>query len=186
MFSPSRWYKTWRHGRGFGVHPPLAYHLVKDVLRPRADARYYGEADARSLFSGRAGRRTAATVFRLLADRNPGVVAILARGERAELWRKVALLALPKARLTKVISPECEFVLVDDPEAFEMPPHPAPGDFRGVFTIFTRLSDKRLREILREHFIEGPFTGLILDSQHEMAVAVERHGLPRQCISARF
>ncbi len=33
----------WRHRRGFGVHSPAAYMLVRDVVRPKRGYRYYAE-----------------------------------------------------------------------------------------------------------------------------------------------
>ncbi|MCM1029614.1 MAG: hypothetical protein NC342_08200 [Pseudoflavonifractor sp.] len=34
--------RAWRL-RGFGVHSPFAYSYLRDVIRPRTDARYYAE-----------------------------------------------------------------------------------------------------------------------------------------------
>lgn len=38
-------YKRWRHGRGFGVHSPFAYFMVKEVVRPARGYDYYGYKD---------------------------------------------------------------------------------------------------------------------------------------------
>lgn len=35
-------YRRWRHGRGYGVHSPFAYELVKQVVRPERGYAYYG------------------------------------------------------------------------------------------------------------------------------------------------
>lgn len=35
-------YKRWRHGRGFGVHSPLAYSLVCNVVQEHTGYDYYG------------------------------------------------------------------------------------------------------------------------------------------------
>lgn len=42
--SISEAYKRWRHSRGFGVHSPFAYDLVKNVISPGNYA-YYGYRD---------------------------------------------------------------------------------------------------------------------------------------------
>lgn len=45
LFSPiSEAYKRWRHSRGFGVHSPYAYELIKSVVSPGNYA-YYGYWD---------------------------------------------------------------------------------------------------------------------------------------------
>lgn len=43
--SISEWYKRWRHSRGFGVHSPFAYDLVKNAIAPGRDYSYYGYYD---------------------------------------------------------------------------------------------------------------------------------------------
>lgn len=40
-------YKRWRHSRGFGVHSPFAYALVRNALHPSAGYAYYAEFDPR-------------------------------------------------------------------------------------------------------------------------------------------
>lgn len=36
-------YKRWRHTRGFGVHSPFAYRMVKEVVSPPRGYAYYAE-----------------------------------------------------------------------------------------------------------------------------------------------
>lgn len=36
-------YKRWRHTRGFGVHSPFAYRIVKEVVHPPRGYAYYAE-----------------------------------------------------------------------------------------------------------------------------------------------
>lgn len=38
-------YKRWRHRRGYGVHSPFAYHLVKMAIAPEAGYAHYGYRD---------------------------------------------------------------------------------------------------------------------------------------------
>lgn len=42
MTSISEAYKRWRHSRGYGVHSPFAYSLVKGVVRPGRGYAWYG------------------------------------------------------------------------------------------------------------------------------------------------
>lgn len=40
-----RSYLRWRHSKGYGVHSPFAYNLVKMAVRPAAQYAYYGYYD---------------------------------------------------------------------------------------------------------------------------------------------
>ncbi|MDE6399781.1 MAG: hypothetical protein K2M27_00080 [Muribaculaceae bacterium] len=67
-------YLRWRHSRGFGVHSPFAYNLVKMAVRPGRRYGYYGYYDIdRALLAEGAGeyprlRRDAMLLLRLLAS----------------------------------------------------------------------------------------------------------------------
>lgn len=63
---------TLRHGRGFGVHSPLAYELISAVLRDRPA--YYGDANIKLLYKCRRQRRTARVILRLIARFEPKTV----------------------------------------------------------------------------------------------------------------
>lgn len=188
----ARWYKNWRHGRGFGVHSPLAYRLVSEVLRPRGDACYYGEAWARALFAGDSRSRVAATVLRLLADRNPRSVALISGAENAPSWRRLIAGTVPRAQIADTVCTDSEFIIVDSTEGLSVQDLMVPADTKslpggkGVYTVFTNLRDKSMRRIFEERFVRSGFRGLIIDSERDTAVCVARHGLPRQYISARF
>ena len=63
-------YKRWRHTRGYGVHSPFAYTVVKEVIRPGRRYAYYGYEDidcALGRGEGMRARRTARTLLRLAA-----------------------------------------------------------------------------------------------------------------------
>lgn len=36
-------YRRWRHSRGYGVHSPFAYRIVKEVVAPTSGYTYYDE-----------------------------------------------------------------------------------------------------------------------------------------------
>ncbi len=36
-------YRRWRHSRGFGIHSPFAYRIVKEALYPQRGYQYYAE-----------------------------------------------------------------------------------------------------------------------------------------------
>ena len=61
------WIKRWRHARGYGVHSPLAFRIVKDCIRP--DRRYGFYCDPCLDFEyhdDRRGLRRARLIIRLL------------------------------------------------------------------------------------------------------------------------
>ncbi len=63
-------YKRWRHTRGYGVHSPFAYSVVKEVIRPGRRYAYYGYEDidcALGRGEGVRARRMARTLLRLAA-----------------------------------------------------------------------------------------------------------------------
>lgn len=66
-------YKRWRHGRGYGVHSPLAYELITAVL-PDTPA-YYADATIRAAIPDRRRQRIARIVLRLTARFQPRTVA---------------------------------------------------------------------------------------------------------------
>lgn len=59
------WLTARRHGRGFGVHSPLAYELITGVLRDRPA--YYGDAEIARQGVSRRQQRLARIVLRLTA-----------------------------------------------------------------------------------------------------------------------
>lgn len=65
-------FSAWRHGRGFGVHSPLAYELIKYVL-PDKPA-YYGDSIINASVAGHRERRIARIALRLAARFNPDTV----------------------------------------------------------------------------------------------------------------
>lgn len=63
-------YKRWRHTRGYGVHSPFAYTVVREVIRPGRHYAYYGYSDIDNAVESHAAphtRRMAKTLLRLAA-----------------------------------------------------------------------------------------------------------------------
>ena len=63
-----------RHGRGFGVHSPLAYDLITAVL-PDTPA-YYLDANIKTMFHGRRRQRIARVILRLVSRFEPKTVCV--------------------------------------------------------------------------------------------------------------
>lgn len=93
----SRWYKSWRHGHGFGVHSPFAYRMVREVLRPPRGYAYYDES--------RLPHAELRLLYRILADMRPAAVTIAA-GSQAALLHDFVKAALPSARITDTGTPD--------------------------------------------------------------------------------
>lgn len=136
-----------RHTRGFGIHSPFAYTVVRDVVAPSDSIGYYGYHDIdRSLgpSSRRAGMRDVRRLARLLlrltvflrarhvfipADAHPALkVAAEAAGARVEtrpshadecgLILLTRSAAIKKGVLAGYISRPGNAILADDPDIF--------------------------------------------------------------------
>lgn len=96
-------YKRWRHGRGFGVHSPYAYRMVREVLRLPDSCGYYAYADiARERVRLRAPLPLADAflIYRLVVEFAPREVVVVARGPLERLLRAIAAAAAPGAAVT--------------------------------------------------------------------------------------
>ena len=65
---------TLRHGKGYGVHSPLAYELISSVL-PDHPA-YYADRQIEEIFRDKRQRRTARILLRLIAHFGPSTVSV--------------------------------------------------------------------------------------------------------------
>lgn len=75
------WFNRWRHTKGYGVHSPLAFRIVKHVMKPRRDVVYYGEEQLQASAPGNHGEagdcrnlRRARILLRLVAELQPSYV----------------------------------------------------------------------------------------------------------------
>lgn len=139
-------FRRWRATKGYGVHSPLAYRLVKHVVRPPRDVVYYGEEtlSATGASQGAAPREVARArmLLRLVAEMQPAYVwtspgvpdlyleAIRLAGGAIRLYQgdlfpddfdkaDMVVLGKPapaKARLQKVMAPGKTLVGFDLPE----------------------------------------------------------------------
>lgn len=184
--SQFEWFKTWRHGRGFGVHSPLAFSLLSEVLRKPDGVAYYDEEALSRAFGRGRRRRVARTVYRLAAYVNPTSVAVLVGETELSQWSRLLHSAVPSARVTAKVHPDSRLVIVDDMSRYTPAPPPEADDTKGVYTIFTCLGDKAARSEFDSRISAGEFHGLVIDSRRDMALGVERRGLSKQTIAARF
>lgn len=190
--SLARRYKTWRHGRGFGVHSPLAYRLVTQVLRPQRDSRFYAEKGVALFAGGKRRGHIAATLLRLVADRNPRKVTVADNSDDAELWRRIVATAAPAASVTLSpgsMTPEradgCDLLIIG--RGGRLPEQlPAFADeLPGTYLLFVH-SGRDDREYFERLKASGALKAMIIDSRRDIALAIVRRGLPPQTIEARF
>lgn len=106
-------YRRWRHTRGFGVHSPLAFLLVENVVRSRGEYYAYPDIDLSSERSacgrGYGKLRRRARMLHRLAARMP-VVESRYLGEVPEAYRRsVALAGISRGsgavKLTVAVAP---------------------------------------------------------------------------------
>lgn len=67
-------FKRWKRRRGFGVHSPEAYRIVKRVIRPGKEVAYYGEEILTLSDYPRKTVRQARLLLRLIAYEKPAFV----------------------------------------------------------------------------------------------------------------
>lgn len=69
-------FDRWRHSRGYGVHSPLGFRVVRHVLRPASYVVYYGEERLEDIFpeAGFRELRQAKRLLRLVAELQPSYV----------------------------------------------------------------------------------------------------------------
>lgn len=97
-----------RHGRGFGVHSPLAYELITSVL-PDNPA-YYGDATINKLYDNRRQRRIGRIILRLLARFEPESVYCQPRYS--------AVVPLAGSKIKMVEQPEDAQMTICDEEGY--------------------------------------------------------------------
>lgn len=173
----ARSYKTWRHGRGYGVHSPLAYTLLKQALRPPGKYGWYDQEKVVRAFRSRRLRHAAAVTFRLAALTQPATAHIATTANHTQ-WE--ALLKAARSDIKLVTNPAQAAMVITDGQPQAQPL--AALDVNptwGAITVFTHFN-AHARKALR------PLQALVLASPRHLAIAIKRRNLPKQIINARF
>lgn len=168
-------YKRWRHGRGFGVHSPYAYRMVREVLRLPDACGYYayaGIARERVRLRAPLSLSDSFLIYRLAVDFAPSEVVVAARGPLERLLRYIAAEAAPRATVTH--RPEApddsgRMVIAFDRPAF---PYPAGADAYCACGGLSLVPD----ELPAGHIYRNP----------SRAVVAARPHLPFQVFDVRF
>ena len=151
----------YRHSRGFGVHSPWAYTIIREVL-PEHGA-YYIYPEINRIFGRDA--RLARKVFRLLVHLNPYGILVT----RDERWAWLARQAGTNGKSGKT-------ALITDPAAFT-------GWQDCETLIFTCLDTPEGRKAWQAALAESP--AMSVDTRRRLGITSRRHGLPAQTIHLR-
>lgn len=147
--------ERWRHTLGYGVHSPLAYHIIKECVHPDQKYAYYADSVIRSLSENADMYRQMRLIIRLV-----NVLAL------KSLWipkcpktvRKIIAAAYPNIKLSvgKEMPEDYDFVVIFDSLSKE-----ASAKFNsenGEFTILSLHSQDCFKTLVEK-------STLILDSQ---------------------
>lgn len=169
---PAGIYKCWRHGRGFGVHSPYAYRMVREVLNlPRGYVYYaYGEI-VRCISREKASLdvREALLIFRLLLAMKPATVAL--KCDDAAVRRVLA----------RVVAAACPQAAVTD--RGEMLICMGRADAGGLKPRYAYFSDSRHPALAS--VMSGMTAGHVYRNRHRAVVAAEPY-LPLQTFDIAF
>ncbi len=78
----------WRHRRGFGVHSPAAFMLVKEVVRPHRRYRYYAEDRVDVMRVDETDRKLCRLAVRLIGYLHPESLTVGADSPLVPLLKK--------------------------------------------------------------------------------------------------
>ena len=67
-------FRRWRATKGYGVHSPLAFRLLGNVVKPQRNVMYYGEERLIHEFDSDPDLRRARLLLRLVAELQPSYV----------------------------------------------------------------------------------------------------------------
>ena len=188
MFNPWRSYKMWRHGRGFGVLSPLAYHLIKNVVRDRYACYYYEEATTEVIRHLK--RHDVRVAYRLVSARSPqSVVLVCDNPGHVTAWLTViSSIVSENCRVTVYSGVELDDADMTIIDADKIPGLPVsrPHSNKGNWTITLGLN-RHLRRQSWNAVVQAPgYNAMTIDSRAGVALTVRRHNLPRQTILTRL
>lgn len=175
-----RWYKRWRHGRGFGVHSPLAYAVVMETLRPQHGYAYHAELDTR-LGGGIIPHERARQIVRLAAfvdARSANISAV------TDQRRRTALRDILRAyyRDIRFVSDAADIIIT---ESETLPALPAGGD-KPTLLIAMGLDNPTYRQAMEQALKPFVTDAITIDNVCDSAVTIFRRSLPRQTIEVAF
>ena len=101
-------YKRWRHTRGYGVHSPYAYSVVKEVVRPGRRYAYYGYDDIDTLLRLAAFLRTDTAFIPRTENSSLYLTALKAANSKIKITS-----AVQEASRCKLVCSTSDFVPLD-------------------------------------------------------------------------
>lgn len=175
-----RWYKRWRHGRGFGVHSPLAYALVCEVLRKQRGYAYRAELNP-NLGGGVLCPARARMLVRLaaFADARTADVSHIDDSGMRQAVIDVLRAYSPDIQISGT---GADIVVTDSASTCEIP---CSGK-KAVLLVSLGLDDTSKRRATDKTLSEIKKGAITIDNARDTAVTALRQDLPRQVIEAAF
>lgn len=175
-----RWYKRWRHGRGFGVHSPLAYALVSEVLSKQRGYAYRAELDP-NLGGGVLCNARARMLVRLaaFADARTADVSHIDDSGMRQAVMDILRAYSPDIQFSAA---DADIVVTDSTSTYEVQ---SPGK-KTVLMVSLGLGDASKRQATYKTLSEIKKGAITIDNARDAAVTAMRQDLPRQVIEAAF
>lgn len=145
--------KRWWHSRGFGIHSPSAYRLVREVLCPSETYGYYAYGALGRLASTPEQYSQLSLLYRILVDLRPATVAI---SKPEPILATVVASALPAADINGDDSPDMAILTSGEMLGGDLP--------EAVFFCdgTSQLVDIYASTLTGGHVFRGPHSALIV------------------------
>lgn len=172
-------YRRWRHTRGYGVHSPFAYEVVKGAVRPGKPYRYYAYEDIDNALESdnrRRYRREARLLLRLAAFL--GARSAFIPQHTVNAFRIALLGADSRMKVNSSLSEaaDCDLVCSNRDYVPLDTLRPLLADHRKVLLL------RRLPEGWREKLFDFMTDGLMLYGK-ENAIIIPREGMQKVAYS---